>query len=139
MFLLLAIVVDVRWLKNRHKILSKVYISPAYQRLAPAPSAQEGSGSPYALNDKLADVEVIGLDMVDGPEDVIFDRDDHMYTGSRHGDIHRFLAPDYIRHEIFAHIGGFRSAWRSTRTTTCWSASAAWACIACAPTAWWRR
>jgi ribose transport system permease protein len=107
LFLLLAIVVDVRWLKNRHKILSKVYISPAYQRLAPAPSAQEGSGSPYALNDKLADVEVIGLDMVDGPEDVIFDRDDHMYTGSRHGDIHRFLAPDYQRHEIFAHIGGF--------------------------------
>ena len=107
LFLLLAIVVDVRWLKNRHKILSKVYISPAYQRLAPPPSAAEGSGSPYALNDKLADVEVIGLDMVDGPEDVIFDRDDHMYTGSRHGDIHRFFAPDYKRHEIFAHIGGF--------------------------------
>lgn len=106
-FLLLAIVVDVRWLKNRHKILSKVYISPAYQLLDPAPTAQEGSGSPYALNDKLSDVEVIGLDMVDGPEDVIFDRDDHMYTGSRHGDIHRFLAPDYTRHEVFAHIGGF--------------------------------
>lgn len=106
-FLLLAIVVDVKWLKNRHKLLSKVYISPAYQRLAPAPSAQEGSGSPYAVNDKLNDVEVIGLNMVDGPEDVIFDRDDHMYTGSRHGDIHRFFAPDYTRHEIFAHIGGF--------------------------------
>ncbi len=106
-FLLLAIIVDVRWLKNRHKILSKVYISPAYQRLAPAPSAAEGSASPYAMNDKLHDVEIIGLDMVDGPEDVIFDRDDNMYTGSRHGDIHRFLAPDYQRHEIFAHIGGF--------------------------------
>ena len=106
-FLLLAIIVDVRWLKNRHKILSKVYISPAYQRLAPAPSAAEGSTSPYAMNDKLHDVEIIGLDMVDGPEDVIFDRDDNMYTGSRHGDIHRFLAPDYKRHEIFAHIGGF--------------------------------
>lgn len=106
-FLLLAIIVDVRWLKNRHKLLSKVYISPAYQRLAPAPSAAEGSTSPYAMNDKLHDVEIIGLDMVDGPEDVIFDRDDNMYTGSRHGDIHRFLAPDYKRHEIFAHIGGF--------------------------------
>ncbi len=106
-FLLLAVIVDVRWLKNRHKILSKVYISPAYQRLAPAPSAAEGSASPYAMNDKLHDVEIIGLGMVDGPEDVIFDRDDNMYTGSRHGDIHRFLAPDYGRHEIFAHIGGF--------------------------------
>ena len=106
-FLLLAIIVDVRWLKNRHKILSKVYIAPAYQRLAPAPSALEGSGSPYALNDKLSSVEIIGLDRVDGPEDVIFDRDDNLYTGSRHGDIHRFFAPDYARHEIFAHIGGF--------------------------------
>ncbi len=106
-FLLLAIVIDVKWLKNRHKILSKVYISPAYQLLAPAPSALEGSGSPYAVNDKLNDVEIIGLNMVDGPEDVIFDRDDNLYTGSRHGDIHRFFAPDYTRHEIFAHIGGF--------------------------------
>ena len=107
LFLLLAIVVDVRWLKNRHKILSKVYISPAYQRLAPPASAAADAGTPYAMNDKLADVEVLGLDRVDGPEDVIFDRNDHMYTGSRHGDIHRFLAPDYTRHEVFAHIGGF--------------------------------
>jgi sugar lactone lactonase YvrE len=32
---------------------------------------------------------------VEGPEDVIFDRDDNLYCPNRHGDIVRFLAPDY--------------------------------------------
>ena len=31
-------VVDVRWLKNRHKFLSKVYVSPTYSALPPAPA-----------------------------------------------------------------------------------------------------
>jgi hypothetical protein len=40
------------------------------------------------------------------PEDVILDRNDNLYAGSRHGDIIRFLAPDYQQMEVFAHIGG---------------------------------
>ncbi len=106
MILLLAIAFDVRWLKNRHKVLSKIYVSPAYNALPPAPPTAAGSGSPYAVNDKLRDVELIGLGKVEGPEDVIFDRDDNLYCGTRHGDVVRFLAPDYQRHEVFAHIGG---------------------------------
>jgi ribose transport system permease protein len=104
--LILAITVDVRWLKNRYKVLNKVYVSPAYNRLPPAPTTAAGSSSPYAVNNKLRDVEIIGLGVVEGPEDVIFDRNDHLYCGTRHGDIVRFLAPDYRRHEVFAHIGG---------------------------------
>ena len=104
--LILAITVDVRWLKNRYKVLNKVYVSPAYNRLPPAPETAAGSGSPYAVNDKLHDVEIIGLGVVEGPEDVIFDRSDNLYCGTRHGDVVRFLAPDYTRHEVFAHIGG---------------------------------
>ena len=106
LILLFAIVADVRWLKNRFKLLQKVYVSPAYQDLPPPPPTAAGSGSPYEINDRLADVEIIGLGQVEAPEDVIFDRNDHLYCGSRLGDIHRFLAPDYTRHEIFAHIGG---------------------------------
>ena len=35
--LLLAIAIDVRWLKNCQKLLSKVYLSPAYLVLPPSP------------------------------------------------------------------------------------------------------
>lgn len=114
--LILAITVDVRWLKNRYKVLNKVYVSPAYNRLPPAPTTAAGSSSPYAVNNKLRDVEIIGLGVVEGPEDVIFDRNDHLYCGTRHGDIVRFLAPDYQRHEVFAHIGGHPLGMQFDRT-----------------------
>jgi len=102
--LLVAVAIDVRWLKNRHKVLSKVYVSPTYSELPPAPSTQ--GASPYALNDRLRAVELIGLGGIDGPEDVILDEDDNLYAGNRTGDIIRFLAPDYSRQEIYAHVGG---------------------------------
>ncbi len=102
--LLGAVAIDVRWLKNRHKLLSKVYVSPTYARLPPAPPTE--GASPYAVNDRLRDVELIGLGEIDGPEDVILDADDNIYAGNRTGDIVRFLAPDYRRHEVFAHVGG---------------------------------
>jgi len=102
--LLVAVAIDVRWLKNRHKVLAKVYVSPAYAKLPDAPATQ--GASPYALNDRLRPVELIGLDQIDGPEDVILDADDHLYAGNRTGDIIRFFAPDYTRQEVYAHIGG---------------------------------
>lgn len=102
--LLSAVAIDVRWLKNRHKLLSNVYVSPTYAPLPPAP-ATEGD-SPYTLNDKLRPVELIGLGAIDGPEDVILDDDDNIYAGNRTGDIIRFLAPDYAEPEVYAHIGG---------------------------------
>lgn len=102
--LLGAVMIDVRWLKNRQKFLSKVYVSPTFSALPPAPST-EGS-SPYALNDRLRSVEAIGLGRIDGPEDVILDEDDNIYVGNRIGDIVRFLAPDYKQQEVFAHVGG---------------------------------
>jgi ribose transport system permease protein len=103
--LIAAVFVDMRWLRNRHKWLSKVYVSPAYLQLPPPPSAQT-AGSPYALNDRLRTVEIIGLGQIEGPEDVILDREDNLYCGTRHGDIVRFFGPDHRRHEVFAHIGG---------------------------------
>jgi ribose transport system permease protein len=103
--LIAAVFVDMRWLRNRHKWLSKMYVSPAYLQL-PAPPSTTDANSPFALNDKLRSVEIIGLGQIDGPEDVILDRDDNLYCGTRHGDIVRFFGPDHKRHEVFAHIGG---------------------------------
>ncbi|CAN7772279.1 SMP-30/gluconolactonase/LRE family protein [Variovorax sp. LjRoot290] len=106
LILLAAVGIDVRWLKNKHKLLAKVYTSPAYLALPPSPSMDRGSGSPYAVNDKLRDVSLIGLGQIEGPEDVIFDREGHLYTVTRQGDIVRFRAPDHQEPELFAHIGG---------------------------------
>ncbi|MBW8639185.1 SMP-30/gluconolactonase/LRE family protein [Hoeflea sp. WL0058] len=99
-----AVAIDVRWIKNLHKVVSKVYVSPAYASLPKPPGTD--SYSPYAVNDKLAPVTLIGLGEIDGPEDIILDDDDNIYTGNRTGDVIRFFAPDYKQHEVYAHVGG---------------------------------
>lgn len=104
--LIISAAIDYRWVKNKHRIVSRAYVSPAYHELPPAPSAKIDSGTVWALNDKLKDVYVIGEGEIEGAEDVILDRNDNLYGGSRHGDIIRFFPPDYKRWEIFAHIGG---------------------------------
>ena len=104
--LLIAVAIDVRWLKNRLKLLNKTYVAPTYFALAPAISTQPGSGSPYEQNDKLSSARGIGVGELDGPEDVTLDNDDNLYCGNRHGDVIRFFPPDYVRHEVYAHIGG---------------------------------
>jgi ribose transport system permease protein len=104
--LLFAIGIDVRWVKWRQKLQAKVYVSPAYLALPPAPLIGAHSSSPYAMNERLRDVEIIGLGEVDGPEDVILDVSDNLYCSVRQGDIIRFLAPHYIQREVYAHVGG---------------------------------
>ena len=104
--LILAVGIDVKWIKNRNKIISKVYVSPTYLKLPDAPSAEAGSGTPYEANNALKDVSVIGLGTIEGPEDVILDRNDNLFTGTRHGDIVKFSGPDFATQETFAHIGG---------------------------------
>jgi ribose transport system permease protein len=107
LMLAVAVTIDIRWLKNRHKVLNDVYVAPIYSRMGETQSAVPGTASPYALNNKLARTEYIGLGELEGPEDVILDEDDHLYCGTRHGEIVRFFAPDYKRSEVFAHTGGF--------------------------------
>ena len=107
LMLAVAVVLDIRWLKNRHKVLNEVYVAPIYHRMGETQSALPGSGSPYALDNRLAAAEAIGLGELEGPEEVVLDAEDHLYCGTRHGEIVRFLAPDYRRSEIFAHTGGF--------------------------------
>ena len=128
--LLLSAVIDIRWLKNRHRIVNKVYVSPTYHNVLAAPSTAADCGTPWAINDKLRDVTVIGLGRIEGAEDVILDRDDNLYGGSRHGDVIRFFPPDYERMEVFAHIGGTPLGMHLTGRTTSMFASAEWDSIA---------
>jgi ribose transport system permease protein len=105
--LAVAVVLDIRWLKNRHKVLDEVYVTPIHHRMGETQSALPGSGTTYALDNSLSKTDYIGLDELEGPEDVILDREDNLYCGTRHGEIIRFFAPDYKRSEVFAHTGGF--------------------------------
>jgi ribose transport system permease protein len=106
LILLVAVGIDVKWGKNRGKAIQKIYVNPALVPLAPAPSLERGSGSPYAQNDRLINAEAIGLNQVEGPEDVILDRQDRLYGSTRDGNIIRFSGPDLKHREVFAHIGG---------------------------------
>ncbi len=105
--LAVAVTIDIRWLKNRHKVLNEVYVAPVYLKMGETQSAEPSSGTPYALNNAISRTDYIGLGELEGPEDVILDRDGHLYCGTRHGEIIRFFAPDYRTSEVFAHVGGF--------------------------------
>lgn len=104
--LLVAVSIDVKWAKNRGKVIQKTYVNPARVPLAASPSIARDSGSPFAMNDRLINAEAIGLDQVEGPEDVILDRQDRVYGSTRDGNIIRFSGPKLERREVFAHIGG---------------------------------
>ena len=104
--LLIAVAIDVRWVKNRAKLLARSYVSPTYFALPPLQPVSRDPSSPYAINDLLSVAEPIGVGQVDGPEDVILDADGNLYCGSRDGDIIRFLAPDHKEREVYVHIGG---------------------------------
>ena len=104
--LLAAVGIDVKWSKNRGKAAQKIYVNPARLPLADAPSIEAGSGSPYAHNNRLVNAEAIGLNQVEGPEDVILDRHDRLYGSTRDGNIIRFSGPNLEQREVFAHIGG---------------------------------
>ena len=104
--LLIAIAFDIKWEKNRHKILQKTYVSPSFNELKAAPDVTPGSGTPYEVNNALREVEVLAIGLVDGPEDVILDRQGRLYTGMRHGWIYRLSGPGFNHREMFADIGG---------------------------------
>lgn len=105
--LLAAVAIDVRWLKNRGRVLATAYVAPTYDAPPVVRSTEVGSGSPYEKNNSyLTGAKSIGEGIVEGPEDMILDDDDNLYCGDRRGDIYRFFAPDYTRWEVYAHTGG---------------------------------
>lgn len=104
--LLTAVGADVKWAKNRAKAIQKIYVNPTIVEYDALPSILPGSGTPYEINTRLQDAEAIGLDQVEGPEDVILDRQGRLYCGSRQGWILRFSGEDFQHREVFARTGG---------------------------------
>jgi ribose transport system permease protein len=104
--LIAAVFIDMRWQKGREKWLAQAHVSPAFVIMPPPVAGVFLESSPFAPNDRLAAVEAIGLGEVEGPGDVILDQGDNLYCGTRQGEVLRFRAPDYGRHEVFAHVGG---------------------------------
>jgi len=106
LMLLVAVGIDVKWAKNKHKAIEKTYVNPVVLELGALPDTRPGNGTPLAQNDILRTAEALCLDRIEGPEDVIFDSRDRMYAGTRQGWIVRSSPPNYDKVEIFARIGG---------------------------------
>lgn len=104
--LLLAVGIDSKWSKNRLKAIQKSFVNPTYVDFGLLPETRRGSESPYAMNDRLSSAEAIGLDQIEGPEDVILDREGRLYGGTRQGWIIRFSGDNFEKREIFAKTGG---------------------------------
>jgi len=104
-FILIAVLaIDMKYRKERHRLLARAYLDPA--KLALAPAMDLGDMAQGRASNKLADARLLASGQIDGPEDVILDRDDHLYCGTRDGRIMRLLAPDYTQIETFAKTGG---------------------------------
>jgi ribose transport system permease protein len=103
--LLVFAAIDLKWGKNRGKAIQKIFLVPGTVTLPPLPDIYDPA-SVWALNNRLTDAEPIGLGMVEGPEDVAFDRNGRLYCGDRRGWIWRFSGPRFEQSEVFARVGG---------------------------------
>lgn len=106
LILLLAVVFDIRWSKNRLKVLNRAYVSPTLVEMPPMPSIDPATKTPFAQNTRLSGARAIGLGVLDGPEDMVIDDEGNLFAGTREGDIYRFFGPDFERHELYVHVGG---------------------------------
>ena len=104
--LLLAVGADVKWLKNLYKTVQKIYVVPTYLPLPPTQDIHRGSGTVFELNTRLTNAQAIGLGQLDGPEDVILDRQGRVYCGCRQGTVVRLSGDNFEKTEIFARTGG---------------------------------
>jgi ribose transport system permease protein len=101
--LLLSAVIDIRWLKNRHRIVNKVYVSPTYHNVLAAPSTAADCGTPWAINDKLASDRDRARPHRRRRR-WILDRDDNLY-GVAPRDVIRFFRPIRTHGCLCAHRG----------------------------------
>lgn len=105
--LLVAVGADRKWSKNRAKAIQKIYINPTMVEYGPLVDVSPSSDSPFAMNNRLTDAEGIAVGQVEGPEDVIVDRQGRLYSGDRRGWHLRFSGPGFTNREVFGRIGGF--------------------------------
>ena len=105
--LLLAVGIDVKWAKNRGKVIQKIYVNPALvplrdRRLRSSRVAGRRLRSTIDWSMRRRSASIRSK----GPEDVILDRQDRLYGSTRDGNIIRFSGARFEHREVFAHIGG---------------------------------
>lgn len=104
LIIILILAIDVKFRKNRHRLLASTYLDPVKVTLE---STRGMAGlMPHEIAPKLARAETLGVGKLDGPEDVILDKDGNLYCGNRDGRILRLSAPDYSEISVVAKIGG---------------------------------
>lgn len=100
----LILVIDVKFRKNRHRLLASTYLDPV---AFDAGRVQGMDGlMPDETAPKLKAAEILVAGQVDGPEDVLLDAAGNIYCGSRDGYLFRIAAPDHAKAEVLAKIGG---------------------------------
>ncbi|MCV3764990.1 ABC transporter permease [Rhizobium sp. TRM95796] len=102
--LIAILAIDVRFRKNRHRLLASAYLDPVALAISPIKGMaglMPGDGAP-----KLRDATLLAAGEVDGPEDVLIDRDGNLYCGTRDGYIMRLSPLDGARATPLAKIGG---------------------------------
>lgn len=100
--LLLSVAVDTRFTINRLRIIHRLYVSPIRRSY----SQLENLTGAYERNGRLAEAEAIGLETIEGPEDIVIAPDGALYAGTREGEVFRFDGPDWTRQEVHCRIGG---------------------------------
>jgi ribose transport system permease protein len=96
--------IDVKFRKNRHRLLASTYLDPVALKVDEV-RGMDGL-MPGFVAPKLSGARLIGSGQIDGPEDVLLDRDDNLYCGTRDGRIMRFTGPDHTEVGVLAKIGG---------------------------------
>lgn len=96
--------IDLKWGKNRGRAIQKIYLVPGRTNAVPSPDIYE-PGSVWELNDRLTGITAIGTGVLDGPEDVVVDRNGRIYCGDRRGWLWRMDGVD-AEPQLLARIGG---------------------------------
>lgn len=102
--LVLVLAADAGFRRNRHRLLASSYLNPA--SLEFSESEKSELFDPARSKPVLAKAELLAAGQIDGPEDVILDRHDNLYCGTRDGRIVRLSPPHYDKPETYAKTGG---------------------------------
>lgn len=102
--IILILGIDVKFRKNRHRLLASTYLDPV--AFEPDEVKDMEGKMPTDTPPRLAAAEIIASGQVDGPEDVLLDMDGNIYCGTRDGRLLKIAAPDHKQVSTFARIGG---------------------------------
>lgn len=102
--LVAILAVDVRFRKNRHRLLASTYLDPVAVETDPVRGM--AGHMPHETAPKLSEAALLAVGQVDGPEDVILDAEGNLYCGTRDGHIMRIPAGGDPKVEALAKIGG---------------------------------